>query len=294
MLTQVPWELEPGGKPHVEKLFDGGCPIPGLVEDRKKLSLQKQRLASASAKNNLQPQPDLNDAYHSAASALAARCKQCIHQIRAWKNEWDMEGKVSEGLSISSVPLAGSDYPYGELGLPLAFSDLKRATHYAMYNALLSTFLAIAYEAHYEASTASTDILSNAINESLILKHGLATPRTDHDDLLKQRYGCAIEICRSVPYLRLPGPDQRVSGNHSIMFPLIAAQQVVAPGGEVFRYIAGVSPRCENFAAFRDLQIMPPGVRMLSLPQHCRMCNIRKHSTNPCYTPARVESAVYP
>ncbi|KAI4086816.1 MAG: hypothetical protein LQ344_007253 [Seirophora lacunosa] len=262
----VPWELEPGGKPLVEKLFDAGCPIPGLVEDRKKLSVQKQRLASATAKNNLQPQPDLSDAYHSVASALAARCEQCIHQIRAWKNEWDMQGKVSEVWSISSVPSAGSDYPYAELGLPLAFSDLKRASRYSMYNALLSTFLTIAYEARYEASTLSTDIISNAINESLILKPGLATPRTDHDYLLKQRHDCAIEICRSVPYHNLPGPDHQVSGIHSIMFPLMAAQQVVAPGGEVFRYIDRVFPRCDNFGAFKDLQILPPGVRMSSLP----------------------------
>ncbi|KAL9012209.1 MAG: hypothetical protein Q9173_003012 [Seirophora scorigena] len=261
----VPWELEPGGKPHVEKLFDIGCPIPGLIEDRKELSVQKQRLASATAKNNLQPQPDLNDAYHSVASDLAARCEQCIDQIRAWKNEWDMEGKVSEVLSISSVPLAALDYPYAALGLPLAFSDLKRANHYAMYNALLCTFLTIAYEAHYEASTVSTDILSNAINESLILKPGLATPRTDHDYLLKQRYDCAIEICRSVPYHNLPGPNQPVCGVHSIMFPLIAAQQVVVPGGEVFRYIDGVFPRFTNVAGLKDPQIRSPGVRMISL-----------------------------
>lgn len=189
-----------------------------------------------------------------------------MHQIRAWKNEWDMQNKVYELLTIPSVPWAASDYPYAELGLPLAFSDLKRASDYSQYNTLLCFFLTIAYEVHYEASTASTDILSNAINESLILKPGLATPRTDHDYLLKQRYHCAIEICRSVPYHNLPGPDQRVSGAYSIMFPLIAAQPVVAPGGEVFRYIEGVFPRCKSFADLKALQIMSPGVRVIALP----------------------------
>ncbi|KAL8649767.1 MAG: hypothetical protein Q9210_004206 [Variospora velana] len=260
----VPWELEPGGKPHIEKLFDIGCQFPGLIEDRQKLCVQKRRLARATTKNNLQPQPDMNDAYHLIARGLAARCEQSAHQLRIWNKKWEMESSNPKSLGTPSLPLAGSNYPYAALGLPLTFNDLRHANHYAMYNALLCTFLAIAYEANYEASTIATDIPSGAINESLFLKPGLPTPRTDHDYLLKERHDSAVEICRAVPYHN-QSHQHGPSGTYTIMFPLIAAQKVVVPGSEESRYIDRVFPRFTQDSGLEGLQSLSPVVRMVSL-----------------------------
>ncbi|KAL8973499.1 MAG: hypothetical protein Q9197_002256 [Variospora fuerteventurae] len=260
----VPWELEPGGKSRYEKLFDIACQFPGLIEDRHNLSVQKQRLARGATNNNLQPQPDMNNAYHLVARGLAARCEQCAHQLRIWNKEWDVESSNPESLGTPSLPLAGSDYPYAALGLPLTFNDLRHANHYAMYNSLLCTILAMAYEANYEASTISTDIPSGAINESLFLRPGLPTPRTDHDYLLKERHASAVEICRAVPYHH-QSDQHGPRGPYTVMFPLIAAQQAVAPGSEESRYIDRVFPRFTKDTDLERLQSLSPVVRMISL-----------------------------
>lgn len=254
----IPWECDQ--KPRIQKLLDIACMIPGLMEDRYKLSVLKQSLAKKVANDHHQPQPVLEEAYHSVASSLARQCEQCLHQLRIWKTEWELEGEIFDLSTTTSAPPAGSAYPHTALGPPLTFCNLRQANQYTMYHALLSLFLTVTYEVKYEASPLSTDIQSNAINASLFLEPGLATPFTDHDHLLAERHRCVIEICRSAPYHQVTG----IRGC-GIMFPLLAARQRVDPDGEEARYIDSVLPCATGTRGFGSLEGISPGARLVSL-----------------------------
>lgn len=232
----IPWEKVE--KPRIEKLLDVGCMLPGLVEDRRSLSVQKQTLAQEVLDNGHRTQPILEQAYHFVASALARRCEQLLHQIRMWKVEWEMQGNIFDHSKTSHLPPCPA-YPHTIFGPPFIFCNLLQANLYAMYNSILATLLTITYEVKYEASPLSTDLQSNAIFESLLLKPGIATPPTDNEGLLMQRHQSAVEICRSTPYHHWR--EKHGSGaSYMIMFPLLVALQVVTPSGDEARYINSV------------------------------------------------------
>ncbi|KAL8757753.1 MAG: hypothetical protein Q9184_004124, partial [Pyrenodesmia sp. 2 TL-2023] len=237
----IPWELDQNPKSHLEKLFDIGCRIPGLIEDRQRLSVQKQKLAQALMDNQYEPQPTLQEAYHSAVTAVVARCDDCLHQLRVWKSAWDLQSDLATVPQDSSTIPAGNKYPYDVFGLPLTFGELSEANRYTMYHSIQCTFLAIAYEVNFESLPLSTDIGSNAINKSLILKPGLVPPSTEHDHLLTQRHNSAVEICRSAPYHYM-NEEHGCCGAYVVVLPLLAARQVFVPGGKESRYIDSMLP----------------------------------------------------
>lgn len=206
----------------------------------------------------------LEQAYHSVASVLATQCNDCLHQLRVWKHEWEMLSDVVDFFKTSSASLAGPGYPHALFGSPLTFLNLRQANHYVMYNAIRCTFLSIAYELSYEASLLSTDVQSNAINESLFFRPGRETPCTDHDHLLEERRNCAIEICRSAPYHHLT-EQHGCSGVYIIMFPLLAARQVFMPGEGESSYIDSVLPCFAENMGFKSLTEISPGMRVVSL-----------------------------
>lgn len=260
----IPWELNQHPKPPLEKLFDIGCRISGLIEDRQRLSVQKQKLAQATMDNQYEPQPTLQEAYHSVASALVARCDDCLHQLRVWKSAWDLQSDLATFPRASFTIPAGKEYPHDVFGPPLTFGKLSQANQYTMYHCALCTFLTMAYEVNYESLPLSTDIRSNAINKSLFLKPGLVFPSTEHDHLLTQRHNSAVEICRSAPYHYMED-GHGCGGAYVIILPLLAARQVFAPGGKESRYIESLVPCCTKTTDLKDLQGTSPGMRFVNM-----------------------------
>ncbi|KAL8902824.1 MAG: hypothetical protein Q9207_004350 [Kuettlingeria erythrocarpa] len=260
----VPWENDPDPRPRLETLFDVACRIPGLIEERKKLSAQKQKLAQAIKDNQYRPQPVLEEAYHSVASALGSRCDDCLHQLRMWKSEWDLQSDLLTQLNRSPTTPGGEEYPQDVLGPPRTFGDLPQANLYALYHAILCAFLTIAYEVHYESCPSSTDLRINATIESLILKPSLVPPATEFDHLLNQRHESAVEICRSAPYHYLD-KQHGCGGAYVVLFPLLAARQVFVPGGPESRYIESMLPCAIERLGLVGLQSISPGMRFVNM-----------------------------
>ncbi|KAL8916429.1 MAG: hypothetical protein Q9208_008530 [Pyrenodesmia sp. 3 TL-2023] len=260
----IPWELDQEPRPHLEKLFDIYCRLPGLLEDRLRLSVQKQKLAQAIMDNRYGPQPTLQEAYESVASALVSRCDDCLHQLRVWKSAWDLQNDLGTFPKASYNTPAGKGYPHEVLGPPLTFRNLSQANQYAIFNSIVIIILSIAYEVNYESLPLSTDIRTNAINESLFLKPGLVPPSTQHDHLLDQRRESAVEVCRSAPYHYLV-EQHGYGGAYVMMFPLITALQVLEPGGQKSRYIVGILPCFTGMMDSKGLQGISPGTQSVNL-----------------------------
>ncbi|KAL8723592.1 MAG: hypothetical protein Q9225_000134 [Loekoesia sp. 1 TL-2023] len=246
----IPWAPYSNKKPQVDQLVDIGCMLPGLIQERQKLSIRKRRLAKDIANNHQQVQLKLETEYHSFAATLATRCDHYLHRLRAWKGIWDSQNNPTNLPRISPIPQSNSHYPHATVSPPLTFHNLRQANQYAMYNALLCTLLAVSYELHYEASSLSTDTHSDAINDSLFLKPGLITRLTDRKDMLVERCECAKEICRSTPY-HLLVEKHGYGAVYAIMFPLMTARQVFVPGGEEAKFIDSVLPFSAQILGFK-------------------------------------------
>lgn len=224
--------------------------IPGLIEERRKLSIRKRNLAKDIANNHQQFHLKLKTEYHSFAANLATRSDHYLHRLRAWKGTWDSQNNQTDLLRNSPIVQTDSRYPHATVGPPLMFHELRQANQYVMYNAVLCTLLAVSYELHYEASPLSTETHTDAINDSLFLKPGLVTRFTNDDSMLIERYECAKEICRSAPY-HLLVEKHGFGAVYAIMFPLMAARSAFVPGGDEARFIDSVLPFSAQILGFK-------------------------------------------
>ncbi|KAL8706237.1 MAG: hypothetical protein Q9201_000674 [Fulgogasparrea decipioides] len=237
----LPWASVSGQKSSFEELLDLSCAIPGLVEDRRELSLHKASLATTTADAYDQGrQAELTRDYHPVALTLAARCRHLLDRSRAWKRAWDMEGEPVTLLPSYPITPTYPHYPYHVFDQPLSFSDMHQANTYVMYHTLVVGFLTLAYEINYEASSLSTDTHNDAIGSSFFLQPGaVATPPyTDHSDhyMLVERYKSAVEICRAVPY-HLSNEASSYGGAYVIKLPLLMTRQVFCEDSEELKFI---------------------------------------------------------
>lgn len=257
--------------------------MPGLIEERKKLAAQKKKLAQAIMDNQYRPQPALEEAYHSVASALASRCDDCLHQLRVWKSQWDLQSDLLTRLKASLTTPAGEEYPQDVLGPPRTFRNLPQANLYTIYHAIHCAFLTIAYEVNYESCPSSTDLRINATIESLVLRPNLVPPATEFDHLLSQRHESAVEICRSAPYHYLD-KQHGCGGAYVVLFPLLAAQQVFVPGGPESRYIESMLPSTTEKMGLVALQTVAPGMRFVNLvgERFVSLANARYNTFSNC------------